>query len=125
MVTKVELYDAFGELIYALAKADGVIQGEEVAALEEIVEGHPWASEITWSFNYEAQKEKTLQEAYDKALSICKEYGPSPDYPFLFEVLDKIAAAADGIHDEETAVINNFKKELLEKFHNDAEEASK
>lgn len=124
MVTQVELYDAFGELIYALAKADGVIQGEEVKALEEIVEGHPWASEITWSFNYEKKKDKTLLEAYEKALMICQEYGPSPDYPFLFEVLDKVAEAADGVHDQEQNIIDNFKKALMEKFHDDVENAS-
>ena len=121
MVTQVELYDAFGELIYALAKADGIIQGEEIAALENIVKGHPWSSEITWSFNYEKKKDKSLSEAYEKALMICKEYGPSPDYPFLFEVLDKIAAAAEGVHEEEEKIINNFKIELMEKFRNDAE----
>ena len=121
MVTKVELYDAFGELIYALAKADGIIQGEEITALENIVQGHPWASEITWSFNYEKKKDKSLSEAYEKALMICQEYGPSPDYPFLFEVLDKIAAAAEGVHDNEEKIIKDFKRELLEKFRNDAE----
>lgn len=121
MVTKVELYDAFGELIYALAKADGVIQGEEITALENIVKGHPWASEITWSFNYEKKKGKTLAEAYEKALEICKEYGPSPDYPFLFEILDKVAAAAEGVHDDEERIIRDFKRNLLEKFHEDAE----
>jgi hypothetical protein len=121
MVTKVELYDAFGELIYALAKADGVIQGEEITALEDIVKDHPWASEITWSFKYEKRNDKPLSEVYDKALMICQEYGACPDYPFLFEVLDKIAAAAEGVHDKEQKVIDNFKKELMEKFMNDAE----
>lgn len=121
MVTKVELYDAFGELIYALAKADGIIQGEEMVALEEVIQGHPWSSAITWSFKYEKKKDKSLSEAYDKALSICQEYGACPDYPFLFEVLDKIAAAAEGVHEEEQKVIDNFKKELIEKFRNDFE----
>ena len=123
MVTKVELYDAFGELIYALAKADGIIQGEEITALENIVKGHPWSNEITWSFQYEQKKDKSLEQAYQKALSICSEYGPSPDYPFLFEVLDKIAAAAEGVHDEEQKIIDNFKRELMEKFRSNAEEA--
>lgn len=121
MVTKVELYDAFGELIYALAKADGVIQDEEIAALEKIIGNHPWANEIKWSFQYEKKKEKSLEEAYNKALMICQEYGPCPDYPFLFEVLDTIAAAADGVHEAEQKIINDFKQSLHDKFMKDAE----
>lgn len=116
MVTKVELYDAFGELIYALAKADGVIQNEEMFALEKIVGDHPWAKEIKWSFHYEKRKNKTLEEAYAKALDICKEYGPCPDYPFLFEVLDVIAEAADGVHEAEQKIIDDFKQSLQDKF---------
>ena len=121
MVTKVELYDAFGELIYALALADGVIQTEEITALEQILGEHEWASEIKWSFNYEKGKGKSLEDAYKKALMICKEYGPSPDYPFLFEVLDKVAAASDGIDTAEQRIIDSFKMELMAKLHKDAE----
>jgi len=121
MVTKIELYDAFGELMYALAKADGIIQQEEITALEEIIGKHPWSQEIKWSFHYEKKKAKSLQEAYDKALMICKQYGPSPDYPLLFEVLDAIAAAADGVHEAEQAIIDDFKKELHNKFMQDEE----
>ncbi len=121
MVTKIELYDAFGELIYALAKADGVIQNEELTALNAILDNHPWSKEIKWSFNYEKKKGKTLEEAYKKALQICQEYGPSQDYPFLFEALDAIAAAADGVHDKEQKIIDNFKKELHQKLMKDAE----
>ena len=38
MIGKVELYDAFGELMYAVAKADGLIQNEEIQVLNELVE---------------------------------------------------------------------------------------
>ncbi len=120
MVTKVELYDAFGELIYALAKADGVIQADEISALDKILGDHSWANEIKWSFNYEKGKDKSLQEAYDKALSICKDFGASPDYPFLFEVLDAIAEASEGVHEAEEALIQNFKTELTQYLRNKA-----
>jgi hypothetical protein len=116
MVTKVDLYDAFGELVYALALADGVIQKEEVSALDKILGDHPWANEIKWSFNYEKKKEKNLEAAFDNALDACKSFGPSPDYPFLFEILDKIAAASDGVHEKEAALITKFKTELLAHF---------
>ncbi|MGB0863399.1 MAG: TerB family tellurite resistance protein [Saprospiraceae bacterium] len=116
MVTKVDLFDAFGELIYALALADGVIQKEETAALTRILGDHPWASEIAWSFNYEKKKEKSLEAAFANALDTCKDYGASTDYPFLFEILDKIAAASDGVHEKEAALITKFKTELMAHF---------
>lgn len=116
MVTKIDLYDAFGELIYALALADGVVQKEETAALSRILGDHPWAKEIKWSFDYEKKKEKSLEAAFEKALDVCKNFGASTDYPFLFEILDKIAAASDGVHEEEVALIAKFKTELLAHF---------
>ena len=119
MVTKVELYDAFGELIYAVAKADGVIQASEISALNEIIDNHPWSSEIKWSFNYESKKAKSVEEAYQNALAICQDYGPSPEYPYLIEVLEKIAAASDGIDADEKALIDNFQRDLLAKFRKD------
>ena len=116
MVTKVDLYDAFGELIYALALSDGVIQKEEVAALSRILGDHPWAKEIKWSFDYEKKKEKNLEAAFDNALDTCKSFGASTDYPFLFEILDKIAAVSDGVHEQEEALISKFKTELMAHF---------
>ena len=47
-----KLYEAFGELLYVVAMADGLIQEEELSALDEVLKGHPWAADIQWSFNY-------------------------------------------------------------------------
>ena len=57
-----KLLEAFGELLYVVAMADGMIQEEEVAALEKVLADHPWASDIKWSFDYERKKgtDKTL-----------------------------------------------------------------
>lgn len=121
MVTKVELYDAFGELVYAVAKADGIIQSEEVETFDKILGNHSWASEIRWSFNYESKKSQPIAEAYKKALAICQDYGPSPEYPYLIELLEKIAAASDGIDASEKALIDNFQRDLLAKFKSDLE----
>ena len=63
MVGKTELYDAFGELIYAVAKADGFIQNEEVGKLQELLASHTWGKEIGWSFNYEREKKQDLQSS--------------------------------------------------------------
>lgn len=122
MVSKVELYDAFGELMYAVAKADGLIQNEEISALNELVENHPWAKEIVWSFKYEQGKKKTVEEAYEKALYTCQQYGPSPEYPELLNLLMDIAKASEGVSSKEKQVIQNFEKELRAKFEKDLQE---
>ena len=83
MVSKTRLYDAFGELIYAVAIADGLIQKEEIDVMEQVLEGHPWAKEIKWSFDYERKKNHALRDTYLKALETLKEHGPDPDYTYL------------------------------------------
>jgi len=122
MISKEQLYDAFGELIYAVAKADGLIQIEERLTLEKILADHPWASQIHWSFNYESTKEMDPEESYLKALDILKEYGPDPDYIYLLDVLKQVAAASDGIDADEQKVIDSFQSDLYKRFLKDAEE---
>ncbi len=116
MVNKTRLYDAFGELIYAVAIADGMIQQEELNTLEKILEGHPWAKEIKWSFDYERKKNHTLRDTYLKALETLKEYGPCADYKYLVEVLEKVAEAADGFTKTEGIIISNMQKSLQSHF---------
>ena len=116
--SKDKLYDAIGELIYALAMADGRVQEDEINKLKELLIAHPHAQEIQWSFNYEKGQSISLEEAYDRALATCKEYGPTEEYAFLFEALDSIAAASDGIEASELEIIQRFKKELKEHFLN-------
>ena len=120
-VDKNRLYDAFGELIYAVAKADGVVQESELTTLETILSGHPWAKEIQWSFDYEHKKENSVEEAYKKAVDICKENGPDPEYDFLFEVLEKVAKVSDTVEESEANVIYDFMGDLRERFIRDIE----
>ncbi len=118
-MSKEEVYQAFGELIYAVAIADGEVQKEEIDKLQELLETHDWAKEIKWSFDYETEKKTDVEEAYSKALSTMVEYGPFEDYPFLFEALEEVAEAFDGIVVEERVLIDRFKSELINKFQED------
>lgn len=122
MISKEQLYDAFGELIYAVAKADGLIQVEEKLMLDKILDEHPWASQIHWSFNYERKKGTDPEESYKKALYIFKEHGPHPDYAYLLDVLERVAEASDGIDSDEQKVIDDFQSDLRQRFLKDAEQ---
>ena len=116
MVSKTRLIDAFGELIYAVAIAVGMIQPEEIKTLEKLLEGHPWASEIQWSFDYELKNKNTLKNTYQKALETLKENGPFEDYHYLVEIIEKIAASSDGVDNNEYNIIDDFQKSLRDHF---------
>ena len=116
MVSKTRLYDAFGELIYAVALADSMIQEAEISVLEKVLAGHPWSKEIRWSFDYELKRENQLMDTYHKALETLKENGPHADYAYLVEVLEAVAEASDGFHKKEGQIISNLQKSLKSHF---------
>ena len=122
MIKKHKLYDAFGELLYAIAIADGEIQDEEVKTLEQVLREHPWAKEIKWSFDYEKQKNHSLEEAYTKAIDVFKENGPDPEYKYFLDVMIRIADAFEGIVPQELHVIDNFVADLKDRFIKDLED---
>ncbi len=116
MVSKTRLNDAFGELIYAVALADGLIQQEELDKISEVLKNHSWGKDIQWSFDYESRKGNDPKDAYEKALDVLKEHGPDPDYAFLIQILEEIAQASDGVDKEEKELIDGFQSSLREHF---------
>ncbi len=114
--SKIKLYDAMGEMIYAVARADGVVQAAEMRKLEELLKAHPWANAIQWSFNYETDQKPNIQAIFKKAMLVFQAYGPSPEYAFLMDTLNKVARASDGVSQEEQKLIDNFHNQLLEHF---------
>ena len=111
-VSKEELYDAFGELLYSICAIDGEIQIEEAKKIEELLTGHEGAAEMMWSFEYEFEHKKTVAEACNKALAICELYGPCTDYTFLIDALKQVAASSNGIGEKENNLITTFEAEL-------------
>jgi len=119
MKDKKELYEAFGQLVYVVAIADGLIQKEEVHVLEEIIKDHPWACHIKWSFVHEIEQEEDIDTLYKKVLNFCHKHGPDPEYKFLFEILEKIALANEGMDKVEEAIITKFIFDLQQRFKKD------
>ncbi len=119
MIKRERLYDAFGELIYAIAMADGDVQKEEIIALEKLLSKHPWAKEIEWSFNYEQNKHHSVEESYQRAIEVCKENGPDPEYKYLLDVMTQVAEAFNGIVPQERKIIDDFKMDLHRRFEID------
>ena len=121
MTNEERLYDAFGELVYAVALADGYIQPEETEALERLLTHHDWAKEIKWSFDYEVKAKHSVEDVYKKAINTFEKIGPHPEYAFMLEVLDKVATASHGVDRMEEAMINQVSVDLKERFSRDLE----
>lgn len=114
-----KLYEAFGELIYVIAMADGEIQPAEAKAIEERLSKHPWGADIKWSFEYEVKKQPDIEELYKKVITYCEMHGPDPEYKFLLEVLEDVAQSSEGIDEDEQRIMNSFTRDLTEKFKAD------
>lgn len=119
-INKEKLYEAFGELIYVVAMADGEIQETEVTALKKLVSEHPLGADIKWSFDYEAKNITDTKDTYQKVLNTCQAFGPTEDYLLLIDLLEKVAEASAGIEEKEQEVINNFQADLIARFKEDS-----
>ncbi|MFK8008659.1 MAG: TerB family tellurite resistance protein [Saprospiraceae bacterium] len=116
MVSQARLHDAFGEIIYAVAIADGLIQEEELKLIDEKLAHFSWGEDAKWSFNWERKKETQLKDAYLKALDTLKENGPTSSYYDLINILEEVAKASDGFEKKEGQVISIFNKSLKSHF---------
>lgn len=119
MTDKEKLYETMGELIYAIAMADGEIQKEEQEAINNILANHRWASNIKWSLDYEKEHHHSVREVYHKVMSYCISHGPSEDYVEFVDVMIRVAEASNGIDEDEMALINEFSFKLSEHFQGD------
>lgn len=118
------LYDVFGELLYALAMADGEVQQEEITELENVLASHSWAKSIKWSFNYELNKQQDIDTLYNKVIDFCHHYGPSPVYEEFISAMRKVAEAFGGVDENEEKMISSFSADLIERFQADLDKNS-
>lgn len=118
-MTKDQLYEYFGELLYAVAMSDGKVSEKQLALIKDVLKDYEWGNEAFWSFNYEDWRQRSIKEAYERALDAFKEYGPFEDYYKFFEILEKVAELNLNLEHKEERMIRNFKDTLLEHFQND------
>ena len=114
--TKSQLYDAMGELIYAVAKAKGIAAQNETSLLPELLAQYDWAKAVEWSFNYEDAKQKTMEEAYSKAIDTCKAYGPAEEYASLMQVLEILGQGKASAIAPAPSVLLRFQTDLTNHF---------
>jgi len=116
-----KLYEAFGELLYVVAMADGKIQTEELNTIRQKLADHPWGEDIQWSFDYEVRKGNDLEDLYKKVIDYCEMHGPEKEYQFLIDLMEEVTEASAGIDANEKAVMDDFVQTLTNKFKADIE----
>ncbi len=112
-ISKSRLYDAFGEIIYAVAIADGDVSEKKLTTLKNALIGHPYAEQILWSFCYEKSKGNKLNDAYKRSIQTLLDNGPHMDYVFLFDTLQQIANTNNRMNKKEGRVICSLEKRLM------------
>lgn len=111
-----KIYEAFGELIYIVAMADGEIQPEEMEVIKSELADYKYGEQVLWSFNYEKEKKNPIEDTYKKVITCCEAHGPEREYQFLINLLEKMSKASAGMDDNEAKAISSFRADLIQKF---------
>jgi uncharacterized tellurite resistance protein B-like protein len=112
------LYREFAELAYAIAKADGRIQGKEIETFREVMQeefGQDSWMATDWFEIISKQAVPTVKEAYNNVFHILKinKSEISPELKARYaNVLYKMAMACGGMDEREEFLIERFKEDL-------------
>ena len=121
MISEHRLYSTFGELLYLVAMADGIVTNNEINKLDEILKDHPAAEGIKWSFNYEMDSNNSIEDLYKKIIETYADNGPDESYEFFIDSLRQLAAADGNLDQKEEILINQFSSDLIQRFSKDLE----
>lgn len=115
-ISKEQLFEAFGEILYAMAAVDGQIQKEEKELIAQAIKHHRHEYDILFSFKQGVTKAKSIKEAFGKAMETFRSYGAFDGYSDFKIILENLAQSCQGISPEEKEIIDQFHKELLANF---------
>jgi len=109
-----QVLDAFGKIIYAVAKSDGEVQDAEMQVILDVIDNNTWAREVELSFSIEKELDQDAGEVFDQAIETFKFNEIGNHASNFLELLEKIAEAHNGIVSEEEEMIEKFKIKLQE-----------
>jgi len=107
MISRHRLYQTFGELLYLVAIADGVISKAETDELNIILKDHQELDAIKWSFNYEVANSSSVDLLYKRIIEA---------YDFFIKSLEQLAKVDGVVVKSEQDLINKFSSDLLARF---------
>jgi len=114
---KDQVFKAFGDLLYAVASADGKVQVEEKELLASVLSHHHYAFDIISTFKSHSHLNTSIEKASTQALETFIAYGYFEGYAEFKIILEHLAEACEGISAEERKVIDHFFDALNEHFN--------
>jgi len=114
------LLDTFGEILCGLVRSDQGIDDNTTKALEIELQKYDWGAKVFWSFTYESKHNRSVKEAYERALDTFAENGASDKYYLFFEIMDKVAQRY-AVTDYQKRMPDKFKVELMNRLKSSAE----
>ncbi|MEM6726381.1 MAG: TerB family tellurite resistance protein [Bacteroidota bacterium] len=108
-------------MVYLVAIADGLIQPEETEELERLLIGRDWSQPVKWSFDELVAHPLDPAAVYEEVMEVFVAHGPDPAYQELFEILEAVAQASDGLDSEEANVLIDLEVDLRKRFLEDFE----
>ncbi len=109
---KSDLYRSFGDLIYAIAMADGILQEEEKNAIRKIIGDHAMMPFVDESLNRKVKEEISIVSAYYKVMNYIKENKPDPEFHFLLQVLEALSKLSAGVDEDDENLMEDFIADL-------------
>jgi len=110
-----DLYLGLGSMIYALAKADGRLQLEEMQLAKEILANEPHGSLALYALMLREDYEETVEEAYAFAMrrfAHQRTQLTERTKKHFVSILQQIANAHDDTSQKEHAMIQRFRRDL-------------
>ncbi|MEZ0483988.1 TerB family tellurite resistance protein [Fibrella aquatica] len=110
-----DLYLGLGSMIYAMAKADGRMQLEEMQTAKEILANEPHGSLALYALMLREDYEETVEEAYAFAMRRFvnqRAQLTEPTKKHFVGILQRIASAHDDVSQKEHALIQRFRRDL-------------
>ena len=118
MTKKDRLFDAFGELLYAILHADQNIKDKNtyLDITDQIARKYRITKHIDWNIDYQRRNAHSLENSYMRALMACRDNGPDPDYIDLFDLLKYTTDLNKNLTAENKEFVGGFQNALKEIF---------
>lgn len=117
-IEKLEILRSIAEMAYVVAKADKGLSAEERIAFNKIIqeelEYDSWAAQSRFDLLDEVIQ-PTIEKAYNEAIHDFRKYKDhltSDLKQKAIRVMQRVAEACSGLHENEAMIIDRFKKDL-------------
>ena len=114
-MTLADLYLGLGSLVYALARADGLLQPREIALIRDLLRREPHGDVALCSFTVREYHHDTVEEAYEYGVR-CLQSNPGGLTPerrqHFLTILEEVARIDGHVCAAESSILTRFKTDF-------------